>query len=128
MIYTKPINEEWTLSHNKNTWTYILWHHLIVWERTISSTRCGGSSQWQHIVMKPLFPNLIYHSIINVISVLFQYQLIDDQHKKLFEAVFDCAKTNNAGCLTALIDVTVNHFNDEQVRLLTFMLQQFIMS
>nr|AQV13698.1 hemerythrin [Nephtys incisa] len=43
------------------------------------------------------------------------YTNLDDEHKALFKAVFDCAKApSNAGALKNLCDVTGNHFADEE--------------
>nr|AQV13612.1 hemerythrin [Clymenella torquata] len=43
------------------------------------------------------------------------YDNLDDEHKALFKAVFGvAADKGNAGALQNLVDVTVNHFNDEE--------------
>nr|AQV13697.1 hemerythrin [Nephtys incisa] len=43
------------------------------------------------------------------------YAKLDDEHKSLFKAVFDCAADRgSAGALSNLCSVTANHFSDEE--------------
>nr|AQV13607.1 hemerythrin [Chaetopterus variopedatus] len=42
------------------------------------------------------------------------YENLDNEHKQLFQAVFALANENSEGSIKNLLDVTVNHFNDEE--------------
>nr|AQV13755.1 hemerythrin [Randiella sp. EP-2017] len=43
------------------------------------------------------------------------YENLDEEHKGLFKAIFECAKTpDNAGALAHLIKVVGEHFADEE--------------
>ena len=47
----------------------------------------------------------------------FQYDNIDKEHADIFKAIFECAKDpSSADKVKSLIDVTVNHFKDEEVQ------------
>lgn len=43
------------------------------------------------------------------------YDNLDEEHKSLFQCIFDCAGApGDAGKLSTLVDVTANHFADEE--------------
>ena len=46
----------------------------------------------------------------------FQYDNLDTEHTNIFKAIFECAKEpGSAAKLKGLVDVTVDHFTDEEV-------------
>ena len=46
----------------------------------------------------------------------FQYDNLDTEHTNIFKAIFECAKDpGSAAKLKGLVDVTVDHFTDEEV-------------
>ncbi|KAK2173557.1 hypothetical protein NP493_868g05029 [Ridgeia piscesae] len=45
----------------------------------------------------------------------FQYDNLDTEHTNIFKAIFECAKEpSSAAKLKGLVDVTVDHFTDEE--------------
>ncbi|XP_013403436.1 hemerythrin-like [Lingula anatina] len=42
------------------------------------------------------------------------YKNLDDEHKALFDAVFNCASKRDQGALGNLQSVSANHFSDEE--------------
>ena len=47
--------------------------------------------------------------------ISFQYEQIDDEHKGLFNGIFDCINDNNAANLKILLDRVDEHFKAEEV-------------
>ena len=50
---------------------------------------------------------------------LFQYDQIDEEHKGLFNGIFDCINNNNAANLKTLLDRVNTHFTHEEATMTT---------
>ena len=52
---------------------------------------------------------------INIdVFIVLQYDQIDEEHKGLFNGIFDCINDNNAANLKTLLDRVNTHFKNEE--------------